>query len=173
MEAVEVTAVNQCSGNSRGFFQPRVNGGQLAHGAMGNAKWRGVRLKDVLAKAGIAAGAKQVVCNGLDAGALPTTPDFIKALEVAHALDGEVLIAWSMNDEDLPWLNGYPLRLIVPGYYGTYWIKHLNSLEVVDDTVPPPPMLGMSMLWNVAVVPGAAAPATMTLEAGLPGGVTG
>jgi sulfite dehydrogenase len=134
MEAVEVTAVNQCSGNSRGFFQPRVNGGQLAHGAMGNAKWRGVRLKDVLAKAGIAAGAKQVVCNGLDAGALPTTPDFIKALEVDHALDDEVLIAWSMNDEDLPWLNGYPLRLIVPGYYGTYWIKHLNSLEVVDDS---------------------------------------
>lgn len=134
MEAVEVTAVNQCSGNSRGFFKPRVNGGQLANGAMGNAVWRGVRLKDVLAKAGLAAGAKQVVCNGLDAGPLPSTPDFVKALDVDHATDGEVMIAWSMNGEDLPWLNGYPLRLVVPGYYGTYWIKHLNELEVVDGT---------------------------------------
>ncbi|RYD37564.1 MAG: oxidase [Verrucomicrobiaceae bacterium] len=134
METVEVTAVNQCSGNSRGFFNPRVNGGQLANGAMGNAVWRGVRLKDVLGRAGIAAGAKQVVCNGLDSGVLPATPDFIKALDVDHALDGEILIAWSMNGEDLPWLNGYPLRLVVPGYFGTYWIKHLNELNVVDET---------------------------------------
>jgi DMSO/TMAO reductase YedYZ molybdopterin-dependent catalytic subunit len=134
MDTVEVTAVNQCSGNSRGFFSPRVNGGQLANGAMGNAVWRGVRLKDVLTKAGLAAGARQVVCNGLDAGVLPATPDFVKALEVDHALDGEILIAWSMNGGDLPWLNGYPLRLVVPGYFGTYWIKHLNELNVVGDT---------------------------------------
>jgi sulfite dehydrogenase len=127
---VEVTAVNQCSGNSRGFFNPRVNGGQLANGAMGNAKWRGVRLKDILAKAGVAEGAKQVVCDGLDRGTLPATPDFIKTLEIDHALDGEILVAWEMNGEELPWLNGYPLRLVVPGYYGTYWIKHLNSLEI-------------------------------------------
>ena len=133
MEAVEVTAVNQCSGNSRGFFNPRVNGGQLANGAMGNAKWRGVRLKDVLTRAGEAAGARQVVCDGLDKGAVPTTPDFIKALEIDHALDGEAIIAWEMNGEELPWLNGYPLRLVVPGYYGTYWIKHLNSLEVTGE----------------------------------------
>ena len=133
MEAVEVTAVNQCSGNSRGFFNPRVNGGQLANGAMGNAKWRGVRLKDVLTRAGVAAGARQVVCDGLDKGAVPTTPDFIKALEIDHALDGEAIIAWEMNGEELPWLNGYPLRLVVPGYYGTYWIKHLNSLEVTGE----------------------------------------
>src|SRR6185436_11520617 len=74
-EPVEITAVNQCSGNSRGFFQPRVPGGQLGHGAMGNAKWKGVRLKDVLDKAGIKAGAKQVVCNGLDTPPAPKVPD--------------------------------------------------------------------------------------------------
>lgn len=133
METVEVTAVNQCSGNSRGFFNPRVTGGQLANGAMGNAKWRGVRLKDVLTKAGVAEGARQVVCDGLDKGVAPATPDFVKALEIDHALDGEIIIAWEMNGEELPWLNGYPLRLVVPGHYGTYWVKHLNSLNVVGE----------------------------------------
>jgi DMSO/TMAO reductase YedYZ molybdopterin-dependent catalytic subunit len=113
-ENVEVVAVNQCSGNSRGFSQPRVGGGQLAHGAMGNARWKGVRLKDVLEKAGLEAGAKNIVCDGLDTPAFPQTPDFIKSLEVDHALDGEVLLAFEMNGEPLPMLNGFPLRLVVP-----------------------------------------------------------
>lgn len=131
-ESVEVTAVNQCSGNSRGFFNPRVPGGQSGHGMMGNARWRGVPLKAVLAKAGLNAAAKQAVFDGLDAPLLPQTPDFIKALDLDHALDGEVMLAWEMNGEPLPWLNGYPLRLVVPGYYGTYWIKHLHRIEIVD-----------------------------------------
>lgn len=134
LESVEVVAVNQCSGNSRGFFQPRVGGGQLAHGAMGNARWKGVRLKDVLDLAGLKAGAKQVVCNGLDTAVMPQTPDFIKALEIDHARNGEILLAYEMNGEPLPMLNGFPLRLVVPGYYGTYWVKHLHELEVVGDT---------------------------------------
>ncbi|MHA3775325.1 SorA family sulfite dehydrogenase catalytic subunit [Verrucomicrobiota bacterium sgz303538] len=132
-EPVEIVAVNQCSGNSRGFSNPRVGGGQLANGAMGNARWRGVRLKDVLEKAGVAAGAKQVSFNGLDSAPLEKTPDFVKALDVDHALDGEVMLAYSMNGEDLPMLNGFPLRLVVPGYYGTYWIKHLNEITVLDE----------------------------------------
>ncbi len=132
-EPVEVVAVNQCSGNSRGFFQPRVSGGQLAHGAMGNARWRGARLKDVLEKAGVAAGAKQVSFDGLDTPAIEKTPDFVKALEIDHALDGEVLLAYEMNGEDLPMLNGYPLRLVVPGHYGTYWVKHLHEINVLDE----------------------------------------
>jgi sulfite dehydrogenase (cytochrome) subunit A len=133
-EAVEVVAVNQCSGNSRGFFQPRVGGGQLGHGAMGNARWKGVRLKDVLDKAGVKAGAKQVVCNGLDTAPLPQTPDFVKALDIDHARNGEVLLAYEMNGEPLPVLNGFPLRLVVPGYFGTYWIKHLHELDVIGET---------------------------------------
>jgi DMSO/TMAO reductase YedYZ molybdopterin-dependent catalytic subunit len=133
-ENVEMVAVNQCSGNSRGFSEPRVAGGQLGHGAMGNARWRGVRLRDVLNKAGVATGAKQVAFNGLDKAVVSQTPDFIKALDIEQALDGEVLLAFAMNGEDLPWLNGYPLRLVVPGYYGTYWIKHLHEITVLDKT---------------------------------------
>lgn len=132
-EAHEVVAVNQCSGNSRGFFVPRVPGGQLGNGAMGNARWKGVLLKDLLAKAGVAEGAKQVSFNGLDAPLTAQTPDFIKAIDVDQALDGELLLAYEMNGEDLPWLNGYPLRLVVPGHYGTYWIKHLNEITVLDE----------------------------------------
>ncbi len=133
-ENVELVAVNQCSGNSRGFSKPRVMGGQLGNGSMGNARWRGVRLKDVLNKAGVGAGAKQVTFNGLDGPLQPQTPDFIKALDVDHARDGEVMLAFEMNGEDLPWLNGYPLRLVVPGYYGTYWVKHVNKIDVLDKT---------------------------------------
>ncbi len=132
-EPVEIVAVNQCSGNSRGFFQPRVGGGQLGHGAMGNAKWKGVRLKDILDKAGVKAGAKQVICNGLDTAPLPQTPDFIKALEIDHARSADVLVAWEMNGEPLPMLNGFPLRLVVPGYFGTYWVKHLSELTVAGE----------------------------------------
>ncbi len=132
MPRVELAAVNQCSGNSRGYFEPRVAGGQWGNGAMGNARWTGVRLKDVLARAGVRAGAVQVRCNGLDDPTVPDAPDFMKSLAVDHASDGEVMIAYAMNGEQLPLLNGFPLRLVVPGWYSTYWIKMLSDIEVLD-----------------------------------------
>ncbi len=127
----EVVAVNQCSGNSRGHFTPRVTGGQLSNGAMGNARWTGVPLKDVLARAELRNTARQVTFDGLDV-ALFGGGDFVKALDVGHAMDGEVMIAYQMNGADLPMLNGYPVRLVVPGWYGTYWMKHLSAIEVID-----------------------------------------
>ena len=130
---VEITAVNQCSGNSRGLFDPRVTGGQLANGAMGNARWVGVPLKDVLARAELKNSARQVTFNGLDF-AIFGGGDLVKALDVNHALDGEVMLAYQMNGADIPMLNGYPVKLVVPGYYGTYWVKHLSEIEVIDHT---------------------------------------
>jgi DMSO/TMAO reductase YedYZ molybdopterin-dependent catalytic subunit len=129
---VEMAAVNQCSGNSRGFFEPRVPGGQWANGAMGNARWTGVRLKDVLDRAGVKAGAIQVRFNGLDEPVVSEAPDFMKSLAIDHARDGEVMIAYAMNGQPLPLLNGFPLRLVVPGWFATYWVKMLNDIEVLD-----------------------------------------
>lgn len=128
----EIVAVNQCSGNSRGHFTPRVNGGQMSNGAMGNARWTGVPLKAVLDRAGVQRGAVQVSFNGLDQPPLGDGPDFVKALDIDHARDGEVMLAWQMNGAELPFLNGYPLRLVVPGYFGTYWIKHVSEIQVLD-----------------------------------------
>jgi DMSO/TMAO reductase YedYZ molybdopterin-dependent catalytic subunit len=133
MSAVDMVAVNQCSGNSRGFFNPRVAGGQLGNGAMGNARWKGVPLKTILDKAGVRRDARQVTFNGMDGPVTDKTPDFIKALDIDHARDGDVMLAYSMNGTDLPVLNGFPLRLVVPGYYGTYWVKHLNEITVIDN----------------------------------------
>lgn len=129
---IEMAAVNQCSGNGRGFSQPRVPGGQLGNGAMGNALWKGVSLKDVLNKADVVAGARQVTFQGLDRPPNDKIPQFVKSLDVDHALDGEVMLAYEMNGEALPMLNGFPLRLVVPGYYGTYWVKHLSRIEVLE-----------------------------------------
>jgi len=129
---VELTAVNQCSGNSRGFFQPRVPGGQWAHGAMGNARWIGVRLRDILDKAGIKPGAVCVRFGGLDKPTTSKVDSFRKSLAVDHARDGEVMIAYAQNGEALPWLNGFPLRLVVPGWFSTYWVKMLHDIEVLD-----------------------------------------
>jgi DMSO/TMAO reductase YedYZ molybdopterin-dependent catalytic subunit len=75
-----------------------------------------------------------VAFNGMDMPPVAGGPDFVKALDLDHAMDGEVMLAWQMNGADLPVLNGYPLRLVVPGYYGTYWVKHLNDIQVLDKT---------------------------------------
>ncbi len=132
LPAVDVIAVNQCSGNSRALFAPRVAGGQWGNGAMGNARWTGVRLRDILDRAGIRASAKQVQFDGLDGPVLPTTPDFKKALDVDVARGDDIIVAYAMNGAPLPVLNGYPVRLIVPGWFATYWVKMLSAITVLD-----------------------------------------
>lgn len=129
---VEIAAVNQCSGNSRGYFQPRVPGGEWSNGAMGNARWVGVRLKDVLDAAGVKAGAVQVQFEGAERPVVATAPNLKKSLSVDHARDGDVMIAWEMNGQSLPLLNGFPMRLVVPGWYATYWTKMLQHITVLD-----------------------------------------
>lgn len=131
-EAVSVVALCQCAGNSRSSFEPRVPGGQWGNGAMSNARWKGVRLKDVLQAAGVKPGAVQVGLHGLDTAPLPQIPRFAKSLPIDRARDGEVLIAYEMNGAPLPMLNGFPIRLVVPGWYSTYWVKSLSSIAVLD-----------------------------------------
>lgn len=152
MPRMEIAAVNQCSGNSRGLFAPRVAGGQWGNGAMGNARWTGVALRDVLARAGVKAGAAAVRFNGMDDPPVSGAPDFIKSLSVDHAMDGEVMLAFQMNGAQLPLLNGFPLRLVVPGWYSTYWIKMLNDIEVLD---APDQNFWMKSAYLIPSTPGA------------------
>jgi DMSO/TMAO reductase YedYZ molybdopterin-dependent catalytic subunit len=132
MPPVELAAVNQCSGNSRGFFTPRVPGAQWGNGAMGNARWAGVRLRDVLDRAGVKPGAVAVRFTPLDQPVVAEAPGFSKSIAIDHARDGEVMLAYLMNGEQLPLLNGFPLRVVVPGWYSTYWVKSLVDIEVLD-----------------------------------------
>ena len=129
-EPVTMTAFSQCSGNSRSFFQPRVPGAQWTNGAMGNARYVGARLKDVLKRAGVKAGAVEVSFRGIDEPPLQASPHFEKPLTIDHALHGDSIVAYEMNGEPLPLLNGFPIRLVVPGWFATYWVKCLSQITV-------------------------------------------
>jgi DMSO/TMAO reductase YedYZ molybdopterin-dependent catalytic subunit len=131
MPAVEVTAVCQCAGNRRGLFDPHVPGVQWGYGAMGCARWRGVRFKDVLDRAGLKTGALEIVFAGTDKGPVDKTPRFVKSLPVWKALEDTTLVAYEMNGQPLPHWNGFPARLIVPGWTATYWMKHITRIEAV------------------------------------------
>jgi DMSO/TMAO reductase YedYZ molybdopterin-dependent catalytic subunit len=132
MESTSIVAVNQCSGNSRGLSDPRVPGAQWGNGAMGNARWTGVRLVELLRRAGVKKAAVDVSFTGLDRGGLASVPDYVKSLPVNIAERPDVLVAYEMNGQPLPLLNGFPVRLIVPGWFATYWIKALTSITVLD-----------------------------------------
>ena len=132
---VSMTAVNQCSGNSRSRFLPRVPGGQWGNGAMGNAAWTGVKLREILDAAGVKSGSVQVQFEGLDRGLGPKgygSNRFMKSLDLMSPVMDLCVVAFAMNDQPLPMLNGFPARLIVPGYFATYWLKSLSSIRVLD-----------------------------------------
>ena len=130
-EQVEVTAVVQCGGNSRSAFTPIPGGIQWGSGAMGCAKWKGVRLRDLLHKAGLKKDAHWIGFNGMEKASYYETPNFVRELEI-HELDDHVIVAYEMNGEDLPYLNGYPVRLVLPGYYSDSWVKMLSDITVTD-----------------------------------------
>ncbi len=132
MPASEVVAVNHCAGNRRGLFQPHVRGVQWGYGGMGCARWKGPRLKDVLDKVGLKKEAIEIVFDGNDGPTVDKTPDFVKSIPVSKALQETTLIAYEMNGQPLPHWNGFPARLIVPGWNGTYWVKHLVSIRAVS-----------------------------------------
>jgi DMSO/TMAO reductase YedYZ molybdopterin-dependent catalytic subunit len=128
-EPVEFVAVCQCSGNRRGLANPHVAGVEWGVGAMGNARWKGARLKDILAKAGLKDETIEIAFDGADGPVLDKTPDFVKSLPAWKALDPDTIVAYEMNGEPLPHFNGFPARLIAPGWTATYWMKHLTRVE--------------------------------------------
>ena len=133
---VSIAAVNECSGNSRSRLLPRVPGGQWGNGAMGNAMWTGVRLRELLDIAGLKSGALQVQFQGLDTGQGPKglgSNLFLKSLDLRSPVLDECVVAYLMNDEPLPMLNGFPVRLVVPGYFATYWVKSLTWIRVLNE----------------------------------------
>jgi DMSO/TMAO reductase YedYZ molybdopterin-dependent catalytic subunit len=130
-----IAAVNQCSGNSRSRFQPRLPGAQWGNGAMGNALWTGARLRDLLSVAGVKTGSLQLQFQGLELGEGPDSygsRQFQKSLNLDDPVINDCLVAYSMNGEPLPMLNGFPVRLVVPGYFATYWMKCLAFIRVLD-----------------------------------------
>ncbi len=126
----EVMSVCQCAGNRRGFVDTHVAGVQWTDGGMGCAVWRGPALRDVLKAAGVKSEAVEVWLSGADKPVMEGTPPFRKSIPMDKALDGDTIVAIAMNNAPLPLLNGYPARLVVPGWVGEYWMKHLTSLEV-------------------------------------------
>ena len=131
LPAFEVVAVNQCSGNRRGLSNPHVVGVEWGYGAMGCARWKGARLKDVLEKAGLKKETIEVAFDGADGPAVDKTPDFIKSIPVWKAIEDSTLIAYEMNGQPLPHWNGFPARIVVPGWTGTYWMKHVVTINAL------------------------------------------
>jgi sulfoxide reductase catalytic subunit YedY len=135
-EPVEITSVLQCGGNSRKYYAATgqaTHGVQWGHGAMGCAVWKGVRLKDILDRAGVKGSAKFVGVNGLEKPAMDETPKFFREMAIDEALSGELIVAYEMNGEDLPYLNGFPLRLVIPGHFSDSWVKMLSEITVFDE----------------------------------------
>lgn len=132
---VETTCVLQCAGNGRALFSPVVPGVQWRYGAVGNARWTGVRAKDVLAKAKLKGAAKHLHTFGSDKPP-GKVPPFHRSLELEKVLE-DGIIAFEMNGEPLPDLHGAPARLVVPGWAGDHWMKWLERISA-----KPEPMKG-------------------------------
>jgi len=163
MPQVTLTAVLQCSGNGRALSAPRVPGVQWVHGAMGQATWTGVRLRDLLERAEIATGAAHVAFAGRDVAPTPATPSFHRSIPLERALDPSTLVATRMNGDPLTLAHGAPLRLVVPGWAGNHWIKWLQAIHVQSEEASGFFMQTAYRLPRTPVEPGAAVPPENTV----------
>jgi len=131
MPSATITSTLECAGNGRAFFEPPVAGIQWMKGAIGTARWTGVRLSDVLKRAGVKSTGRFVTMNGADR-ALGTMPDFVRQVPMDKAMHADTILAYEMNGQPIPALHGFPLRAIIPGWEGAYSVKWLTSLRVID-----------------------------------------
>ncbi len=128
---VELIGVMECAGNGRGLYTPRMPGLQWTYGSVGNARWGGVRLADLLKRAGLKSSAKHVLLDGADVP-VGTMPKFQRTVPVAKALDPDTILAYEMNGQPLPAAHGAPLRAVIPGWGGDCWVKWLSTIQVLD-----------------------------------------
>ena len=132
----ELAAVLQCAGNGRAFFEPAVSGVPWERGGVGQADWRGVRLRDLLESVGIDKSAKHVHVLGGDPPPHPKTPALLRSLPIDRAMDESTLLATHMNGEPLPIVHGGPVRLVVPGWTGNHWIKWVRAIVCSETEAP-------------------------------------
>ena len=138
MEKVEVPAVLQCSGNGRYFYgeafasASHPAGAQWTYGGVGNARWGGVRVRDILSRARLRPSARYATNSGLDNPLLPTTPKFVRGIELEKLFDPDTIFAYEMNGEPLPYEHGYPVRLIVPGWAGDHCVKWFTRMTIAQ-----------------------------------------
>lgn len=128
---VELVSVVECAGNGRGFAEPPVPGLQWTNGSVGNGRWRGVRLADVLKRAGLKDSATEILFNGADVP-LGTMQDFRRTITAKKALDPNTLLAYEMNGVTLPVKHGFPLRVVAPGWASDSWVKWVTNITVLD-----------------------------------------
>ncbi|GAC1359759.1 MAG: molybdopterin-dependent oxidoreductase [Vulcanimicrobiaceae bacterium] len=138
MPRVEVPALLQCSGNGRYLYGEAYAavshpaGAQWKYGGVGNAKWAGVRVRDILNAARLKPGAKFATNSGLDNPLLPTTPKFVRGIEIEKLLDEDTILAYELNGEPLGYYHGAPARLVVGGWAADHWVKWLSSMTITD-----------------------------------------
>jgi DMSO/TMAO reductase YedYZ molybdopterin-dependent catalytic subunit len=136
LKSKKVPVTLECAGNNRDFLEPKVKGVQWGLGGVGNAEWTGVPLSILLDRAGVKSSAREIILEGADRGKPedPKSPssefNFARSIPLAKARD--VLLAYKMNDVDLPAENGFPVRAIVPGWYAVASIKWLQRIIVTD-----------------------------------------
>ena len=125
------TVTLECSGNGRAFADPPVPGLQWEKGAVGTARWTGIRLRDVLMKAQVKPAAKHVILNGAD---LPirAVPDFVRSIPIEKAMHPNTMLAYRMNGDTIPIYHGFPLRLIVPGWEAAASTKWITNIRVSE-----------------------------------------
>ena len=135
MRSASAIVTLECAGNGRAGLEPPVTGERWGHGAVSTAEWTGVPLAEVLDLAGVQAGAREAVFRGADGGPVDGRDgpvNFERSMPVGQLGQAGALLAYAMNGEELPVHHGYPLRLVVPGWYAVASVKWLTGIELID-----------------------------------------
>ena len=135
MQSMSIVSVLECSGNKRAYFNPKTYGDQWQDGAISQGKWKGVSLSKLLSLTGIKDTAKEVLFIGQDQGTrtdLDGIFNYARSLPIEKALHKDTIIAYELNESLIPYEHGFPLRLVVPEWYGMASVKWLKEIQVID-----------------------------------------